>query len=109
MRKTPRGIGLNLALRLYLVLIAIVGPAMLIYYKFNQRTIENLHGREVGDLIQMITRRMEDWLVSAGDPPVIGDQERENLAREMGRIVDQSNGAVEGIACSSVPGGSLSM
>jgi len=98
MRKTPRGIGLNLAFRLYLVLIAIVGPAMLIYYIFNQRTIENLHEREVGDLIQTITRRMEDWLVTAGDPPLIGDRETETLAREMGRIVDQSNGAVEGIA-----------
>ncbi|HEY3225504.1 MAG TPA: ATP-binding protein [Planctomycetota bacterium] len=107
MRKTPRGIGLNLAFRLYLVLIAIVGPAMLIYYIFNQRTIENLHGREVGDLIQTITRRMEDWLVSTGEPPLIGDRERESLAREMGRIVDQTNGAVEGIALFVVSGREL--
>ncbi len=95
MRKTPRGIGLNLAFKLYLLLVMMVAPTILIYYIYNFRTIEALHEREVGDLTDLFKFRMEDWL-SQEWPPLF-QEEKDALARELDGIVARYPG-VESLA-----------
>jgi signal transduction histidine kinase len=107
MKATPRGIGLNLAIRLYLLLVAIVGPSLFIYYLHNFRTIGALHEREVEDLSFLLTVRMEDWLDSSGPFGDLVARERATLERELVRIVEQSPG-IEGLAIFDVsPTGAL--
>jgi hypothetical protein len=95
MRITPRGIGLNLAFKLYLVLIMVVGPSLLIYYIYNFRTIDALHEREVGDLVQLLSFRMEDWLKQTENSLFLRAEEEE-LARDLKTITERYPG-VEGI------------
>jgi hypothetical protein len=64
MKTPPRGIGLNLAFKLYVLLVILVGPTFLIYYIYYFRTISGLHDKEVSDLAQLLTYRVEDWLAS---------------------------------------------
>jgi len=96
-KKTPRGIGLNLAFKLYLLLLTIVGPTLLIYYIFNLRTIEALHEREIGDLVRLLSNRMEDWVASTPPSRRRSDEIRGALARELQGIVDRYPG-VESLA-----------
>lgn len=107
MKQTPRGIGLNLAFKLYLLLVILVGPTLLIYYKYYLRTIEVLHEQEVSDLTQLLTHRVEDWLVSAEEreKAAVSEEDRARkaeedqaiLQREVERIVQRYPG-VESMA-----------
>lgn len=106
LRRTPRGIGLNLAIKLYLLLVSIVGPTLLIYYILNFRTIESLHQQEIRDLTQLLTYRMEDWVASAQTGGFLTEAEREDLAQELQRIVRVYT-AVESMAVFSLVGPEL--
>src|SRR5688572_11652445 len=107
MKTTPRGIGLNLAFKLYLLLVILVAPTLLIYYIYYFRTIENLHDQEIADLGQLLTYRVEDWFAAAverernaisEEDRIKGFQEdRAVLKRELERIVRRFPG-VEGMA-----------
>ncbi|HEU4338859.1 MAG TPA: ATP-binding protein [Planctomycetota bacterium] len=95
MKKTPRGIGLNLAFKLYILLVMIVGPTLLIYYIHTFRTIDDLHEREVGDLVQLLTNRCEDWIVMTQERPLTDEELlalKDNLGRDVERIVTRYPG-----------------
>ena len=66
-KRTPRTIGLNLAFKLYVLLVMMVGPTLLIYYIYYFRMINDLHEREIGELVQLLTYRAEDWIVITRD------------------------------------------
>ena len=61
-QKPVRAVGLNLGLRLYLVLVAIFLPTLLSYYVYTIRTLEVLHETEVEEAIRMTSLRVEDWV-----------------------------------------------
>jgi len=104
---TPRGIGLNLAFKLYLVLVMVVGPTLLIYYIYNFRTIEALHEREVDDLVQILTFRMEDWLKQTRNSLLLRQEEQEaELGRDLMAIIERYPG-VEGMAVYGLKGTDL--
>jgi signal transduction histidine kinase len=110
-QKPVRAVGLNLGLRLYLLLVAIFLPTFLSYYVYTIRTIEMLHETEVEDVIRMTAHRIEDWASNFAslDSPVEKEpeaqaqealriaKEREALARELGRVAAESNG-IEGLS-----------
>ena len=85
-QKPVRAVGLNLGLRLYLVLVAIFLPTFLSYCVYTIRTIEMLHETEVEDVIRMTSLRLEDWAFTFGslDNPV--EKEPEAQAKELQRI-----------------------
>src|SRR5436190_12404948 len=60
-QKPVRAVGLNLGLRLYLLLVAIFLPTFLSYYVYTIRTIETLHETEVEEVIRLTSSRIEDW------------------------------------------------
>ncbi len=61
---SPRSVGLGLALRLYLLLVAICLPSFFLFYTYNLRMMDNLHTREVGDISRVVALRIEDWLAA---------------------------------------------
>src|SRR6185436_17521475 len=85
-RKPVRAVGLNLGLRLYLLLVAIFGPTFLLYYVYTIRTIEMLHETEVEDVVRMTSLRIEDWTSTFGSLDHPGEKEPEALAQELLRI-----------------------
>ena len=109
MKKTPPGIGLNLAFKLYILLVMMVGPTLLIYYIHNLKTINDLHEREVGDLILLLRNRTEDWIEMTQERAYTAEElgkHKENLQREMERIVVRYPG-VESIAVFELSGTDL--
>jgi len=96
-QKPVRAVGLNLGLRLYLVLVAIFLPTFFSYYVYTIRTTEMLHEAEVEDVIRMTLQRVEDWSGAFGTLDGASPQEREAVGRELGRIAAQPNG-IEGLA-----------
>jgi signal transduction histidine kinase len=100
-QKPVRAVGLNLGLRLYLVLVAIFLPTFLSYYVYTIRTIEMLHETEVEDVIRMTSQRVEDWAVVFGTLSSPGDKDRESVAQVLRQIVSEPNG-IEGLALFAV-------
>jgi two-component system, NtrC family, sensor kinase len=108
-KKTPRGIGLNLAFKLYILLVMMVGPTLLIYYIYNFKTVNDLHEREVSDLIQLLSYRCEDWIALTQAKPLTEDdlqKLKDNLRRDVERIVARYPG-VEAMAVFQLRGGDL--
>jgi len=96
-QKPVRAVGLNLGLRLYLVLVAIFLPTFLSYYVYTIRTIEALHETEVEDVIRMTSMRIEGWVAAFGSWDNPGEKEREAVAQELRKISTEPNG-IEGLA-----------
>src|SRR5471032_1583497 len=96
-QKPVRAVGLNLGLRLYLLLVAIFLPTFLSYYVYTIRTIEVLHETEVEDVIRMTSLRVEDWVSAFVTWESPGEKERESVAQELRKIVAEPNG-IEGLA-----------
>ncbi len=90
-----RGVELSLAIRLYLLLAAICVPAFLLYYAHYAGRIAELRERQIQEIVTICRFRLEDWLYSL-TPQKLGDAEREQLGRELKRIVEEPNG-VDGI------------
>src|SRR6185295_3266685 len=88
-QKPVRAVGLNLGLRLYLVLVAIFLPTFLSYYVYTIRTIEMLHVTEVEDVIRMTSLRIEHWATVFGALDVPGAKEQEVLTDELRRIAGE--------------------
>jgi signal transduction histidine kinase len=133
MRTQPplRAIGLNLGLRLYLLLLALFLPAFLFYYAHNVRTLEALHEQEVNDLIRMVSVRIEQEVGDlieiawnrekaraaargqspAGEPrPVLEglpEPERSALARHLRGMIAEPNGIESVTVFALDPSGSL--
>jgi len=84
-QKPVRAVGLNLGLRLYLVLVAIFLPTFLSYYVYTIRTIEMLHEAEVEDVIRLTSLRIEHWTSTLGALDGPGARE-ETLTEELRRI-----------------------
>jgi two-component system, NtrC family, sensor kinase len=84
-QKPVRAVGLNLGLRLYLVLVAIFLPTFLSYYVYTIRTIEMLHEAEVEDAIRLTSLRIEHWTSTLGTLDSPGTRE-ESLTEELRRI-----------------------
>src|SRR6188768_1416884 len=84
-QKPVRAVGLNLGLRLYLVLVAIFLPTFLSYYVYTIRTIEMLHEAEVEDVIRLTSLRIEHWTSTLGALDGPGARE-ESLTEELRRI-----------------------
>src|SRR5436190_7084907 len=100
-QKPVRAVGLNLGLRLYLLLVAIFLPTFLSYYVYTIRTIEILHETEVEDVIRMTAQRVEDWTGAFGTLDGPGEKEREAISQELRRIGTEPNG-IEGLALFAV-------
>jgi len=100
-QKPVRAVGLNLGLRLYLVLVAIFLPTFLSYYVYTIRTIEILHETEVEDVIRMTSQRVEDWAGFFGTLESPGDKEKERVFQELRQIASEPNG-IEGLALFAV-------
>lgn len=96
-QKPVRAVGLNLGLRLYLVLVAIFLPTFFTYYVYTIRTTEILHEAQVEDVIRMTAQRVEDWAVAFGTLDGASGEEREAVGRELGRIAAAPNG-IEGLS-----------
>ena len=96
-QKPVRAVGLNLGLRLYLVLVAIFLPTFLSYYVYTIRTIEMLHETEVEDVVRMTSQRVEDWAAAFGTLESPGERERGAVSQELRRIASAPNG-IEGLA-----------
>ena len=96
-QKPVRAVGLNLGLRLYLLLVAIFLPTFLSYYVYTIRTIEVLHETEVEDVIRMTSLRVEDWVSAFATWESPGEKERESVAKELRKIAAEPNG-IEGLA-----------
>src|SRR5947207_15254328 len=96
-QKPVRAVGLNLGLRLYLVLVAIFLPTFLSYYVYTIRTIEILHETEVEDVIRMTSLRIEDWVTAFASWESPGEKQREAVAQELRKIAGEPNG-IEGLA-----------
>jgi two-component system NtrC family sensor kinase len=88
-QKPVRAVGLNLGLRLYLVLVAIFLPTFLSYYVYTIRTIEMLHETEVDDVIRMTSLRIEHWAAVFGALDVPWTKEPEILTDELRRIAGE--------------------
>jgi len=86
-QKPVRAVGLNLGLRLYLVLVAIFLPTFLSYYVYTIRTIEILHETEVEDVIRMTSLRIEDWVNAFAPMEAPGEKEREAISQELKKII----------------------
>jgi signal transduction histidine kinase len=84
-QKPVRAVGLNLGLRLYLVLVAIFLPTFLSYYVYTIRTIEMLHEAEVEDVIRLTSLRIEHWTSTLGTLERPGTK-AEPLSEELRRI-----------------------
>ena len=109
MKKTPPGIGLNLAFKLYILLVMMVGPTLLIYYIYNFRSINDLHEREVGDLILLLRNRTEDWIEMTQERALTDEElgkHKQSLQRELERIVARYPG-VESVAVFELSGADL--
>src|SRR5438046_7718479 len=85
-QKPVRAVGLNLGLRLYLVLVAIFLPTFLSYYVYTIRTIEMLHETEVDDVIRMTSLRIEHWATVFGALDAPGAKDPDALTEELRRI-----------------------
>ncbi len=96
-QKPVRAVGLNLGLRLYLLLVAIFLPTFLSYYVYTIRTIEILHETEVEDVIRMTSLRVEAWVTAFASWESPGEKEREAVAQELRKITGEPNG-IEGLA-----------
>src|SRR5581483_6933963 len=96
-QKPVRAVGLNLGLRLYLVLVAIFLPTFLSYYVYTIRTIEMLHETEVEDVVRMTSQRVEEWAAAFGTLESPGERERGAVSQELRRIASAPNG-IEGLA-----------
>lgn len=96
-QKPVRAVGLNLGLRLYLVLVAIFLPTFLSYYVYTIRTIEVLHETEVEDVIRMTSLRIEDWVNAFAPMENPGEKQREAISQELKKIIAEPNG-IEGLA-----------
>ena len=92
--KPVHTVGLNLGLRLYLLLLAIFLPAFFLFYVFALRSVEGLHAAEVDDVLTRVSLRVEDWLVSAPALNELSDDERETLTREL-RLIAQEPAGIE--------------
>ncbi len=90
-QKPVRAVGLNLGLRLYLVLVAIFLPTFLSYYVYTIRTIEMLHEAEVEDVIRLTSLRIEHWTSTLGALDGPGAPE-ESLTEELRRIAGSKDG-----------------
>src|SRR5258706_6974210 len=100
-QKPVRAVGLNLGLRLYLVLVAIFLPTFLSYYVYTIRTIEILHETEVEDVIRMTAQRVEDWARVFGTLETPGEKEKEAISQQLRQIASEPNG-IEGLALFAV-------
>jgi signal transduction histidine kinase len=103
-----RGVGLNLGLRLYLLLIAIFVPTFGIYYFYSLRIIEAVHDGEVDDVIRVTSFRIESWVSANGLPPDPEAPERNRLSSELKRIAEEPNGIERIVVYSSAGGVPLS-
>src|SRR5437016_11485665 len=93
--KPVHTVGLNLGLRLYLLLLAIFLPAFFLFYVGALRSVESLHAGEVTDVLRRVSLRVEDWLVSAPALSDLSKDEGETLTREL-RLIAQEPGGIEG-------------
>src|SRR5258706_998446 len=100
-QKPVRAVGLNLGLRLYLVLVAIFLPTFLSYYVYTIRTIEILHETEVEDVIRMTAQRVEDWARVFGTLETPGEKEKEAISQQLRQIASEPNG-IEDLALFAV-------
>jgi signal transduction histidine kinase len=91
------GTGLNLAIRLYLLLVAIFVPTFCLYFFYTMRMIDALHAREVEDTMRACRSRVEDWILGHPNAMSMEPGEREALGRELKRIADEAHG-VERVA-----------
>lgn len=96
-QKPVRAVGLNLGLRLYLVLVAIFLPSFFSYYVYTIRTIEMLHETEVEDMIRMTALRVEDWVTAFALLDAPGEREREAMTQQLRKIASEPNG-IEGLS-----------
>ena len=103
-QKPVRAVGLNLGLRLYLVLVAIFLPTFLSYYVYTIRTIEMLHEAEVEDVIRLTSLRIEHWTSTLGalDGPGGVDAVMVGVPRRQGLGGIAASQAAMSPICSSV-------
>ncbi len=87
-----RAVGLNLGLRLYLILLAISLPAFGVAYVYAVRAVEALHGEEVGAIIRMAASRIDDWAEATSSLEDLRPEERDALSRTLRGLAEEPNG-----------------
>src|SRR5260221_13281164 len=92
--RPPLSFGLTLGIRLFLLLIAIIAPALMSYYVITFSAFENLHRQEIDTLIANTPTRVMTCLATA---PVLAEADRDALSLELKRIVEQPD-SVESLA-----------
>jgi len=97
MASRPPATGLNLGLRLYLLLVAIMLPTLLGYYVYNLRTLEALHTQEISDVIRLVSLRLDSTVTAYGSMRDLRDRDRETLTRVFELIATDPDG-VESLA-----------
>jgi len=91
--QTPvRAVGLNLGLRLYLILVALILPVFGLGYVYAVRSVEATHEEEVAMTLRLAASRIEDWAARASSVEEPGPEEREILARALRRLTEEPNG-----------------
>src|SRR5204862_329082 len=93
--KPVHTVGLNLGLRLYLLLLAIFLPAFFLFYVGALRSVESLHAAEVTDVLRRVSLRVEDWLVSAAGL-VVAPVFRYAVRRPLSQLTEAMEGAADG-------------
>ena len=91
-REAGRPARFSLALRLYLLLVAISLPTFFAYYYYSLQLVGGLHEAEVDDMIRMGSFRLEDWLGPFPSLAELPQGDRIRLERELKRIADEPNG-----------------
>jgi signal transduction histidine kinase len=85
-------VGLNLGLRLYLILVALILPVFGLGYVFAVRAVEALHEEEVAATLRLAASRIEDWAARASSVEEPGPEEREILSGALRRLTEEPNG-----------------
>jgi two-component system, NtrC family, sensor kinase len=84
--------GLNLAVRLYGVLLIIFIPAFSVYYVYLHRTVQFLQEREIDrNLITIMVYRLDDFLINNMRENLL-DISHEDLRQFLNRIVEEPSG-----------------
>ncbi|HXX93174.1 MAG TPA: HAMP domain-containing protein, partial [Planctomycetota bacterium] len=84
--------GLNLGLRLYLILLAISIPAFAVGYVNAVRAAEALHAEEVGTTLRLAASRVGDWAESTSSFEDLRPEERDSLVHTLRDLAAQTPG-----------------